>query len=125
MKKEQFDAMDGIDRLRGAASYFNWCNESFNQRYTAEELLKIYAVGMVCGWDVYPDQWTRQQCEAAIKEGKLPKFEEVSDGPIGLHALEVTDCYCQSCRRKRDEEEQAAMDDIPEDDKGIDDGATQ
>lgn len=104
MKREKFEKLDGIDILRNAVGYFNTCRESFNQRYTAEQLIKIYTAGVLGEWDVYPDQWTNQQVDAAINEGKSPKFESTSAGPIGLHALEVTDCYCRTCRDNRDRE---------------------
>ena len=103
MKKEDLEKEFGIDILRRAVNFFNYCNESFNQRYSAEDLLKIAKACWLGEWDVFADQLTKQQIEAAIREGKSPKFEE---NYYGLHALEVSDCSCQPCRQKRDQEEQ-------------------
>lgn len=64
----------GIDDMRAAIKMFNGCNESFNQMFTAMELLKLYRVYKKCGWDFTPDQWEDWQVDAAIQSGKVPDW---------------------------------------------------
>lgn len=108
MKKKE--EQSGIDRMRRAVSILNACNETFNQRWTSEELLKIIDVHILGEWDVYPDTWTTEQCTAAIEHGTTAKFEETR---AGLHALDVTDCGCRNCRVKRSAEEIESADTDP------------
>lgn len=93
MDEEEF----GIDELRSAVQAFDYCEETFLQQFSAEDLLKIRRVWKKCDWDLFPDQWTNQQTEEAIKDGKVPDFEETE---YGMHALNVDDCYCGKCRNK-------------------------
>lgn len=90
----------GIDQLRRTVKLLDACNETFNQEWTAEQLLKIGVAMRACGWDIYPDQWTQQQVDAVLEHGTVPTF----GGSDGEHALAVTDCRCSVCKKKRAEE---------------------
>lgn len=67
--------MLGIDELRKAVALFNACNEEANQRFGATELLAIYRAHKASGWDIYPDQWTIDQLEAACL-GVVPDWDD-------------------------------------------------
>lgn len=64
----------GIDALREAVGAFNHCSETFNQKYSAEELLKIHAVWKLIEWDFPPDEWTSYQLSNALK-GVVPSWD--------------------------------------------------
>jgi hypothetical protein len=66
--------MPGIDTLRKAVNVFNNCNESFNDAWTAEQLLAIYRAYQKCGWDITPDQWEPWQVQDAL-QGKAPIWD--------------------------------------------------
>ena len=95
MKDHRF----GIDVLRDAVALFDGNTESFNQKYTPEQLIKIALACWKSKWSTSPDEWTPQQVAAAILHGTPPTFEERPW--IGLHATNVTDCYCLDCRREQ------------------------
>lgn len=59
-------APTGVDVLRGAVALFNGCNENFNYRYHAHDLLKLYAAYKRSEWDIAPDRWTRRELTEAI-----------------------------------------------------------
>lgn len=65
----------GIDLLRYAAHLFDQCNETSNQRQSAEELLRIADACQRSEWDYYPDQWTLRQTKEAIR-GIVPDWKE-------------------------------------------------
>ena len=94
MTKDEFAKLDGIDILRRSTRILSFCNETFNQQWSAEELLKIATAALLGEWDVLPDRWSEQQVRAAIEHGTAPKFEETE---YGLHSLDVTDCGCSKC----------------------------
>jgi hypothetical protein len=96
--KEQLEAMSGPDQIRRMTNTINMCKEDFNQEYSAEELMKIVRACWLSEWDILPDQWTQQQIDAALEHGTPPEFEEL---PTGIHAKNVTDCYCRKCVRDR------------------------
>jgi len=64
-----------IDELRHMVSNFNACNESFNQRFTLEQLVTLHRVWMACGWDIYPDTWTDRQIREALR-GIPPQWDD-------------------------------------------------
>lgn len=87
-----------VEELRRAVRVIDGMRESFNQEYTAPELLRLAKVCWMGEWDVTPDDWTGQQVGLALSEGRIPHFVETRDG---LHAVGVTDCFCRGCREKR------------------------
>lgn len=66
----------GIELIRYATHMLSSCNETFNMRYTAEQLLRIADAVQKCGWDFYPDQWTEQQVQDCIQFGIVPDWKE-------------------------------------------------
>jgi hypothetical protein len=86
--------LSGIEILRRTVKLFDSNAESFNLEYSAEELIQIARACWESGWDCWPDAWTKEQVEKAIK-GESPQFEERAHG---LHAVGVSDCNCRDCR---------------------------
>lgn len=68
--------LPGIEVLRIAVRMLNDNRESCNQRFTAEELLRIVAAWRASGWDIMPDQWSEKQLRAAAKRGIIPTFND-------------------------------------------------
>jgi hypothetical protein len=65
----------GIELLRRVVGLFDTCNETFNYRWTPEQLLKLAQVCWDSGWDFYPDQYTERQLHEARTCGILPKWD--------------------------------------------------
>lgn len=58
----------GIDELRMAVRWFGSHLESFNQSFTAEELLRLWRYARAhAEVDELADQWTAAQVEAALE----------------------------------------------------------
>lgn len=70
-----------IDELRMLVRNANDCNETFNQRYSIEELVQIHRMWQASDWDNYPDTWTKQQVQEAL-QGKVPKWNDETGEPI-------------------------------------------
>lgn len=68
------DETYGIDDLRYAVNLFNQCNETFLQRWPADDLLKIAIAHRASGWDIYPDQWTARQLREATTLRRPPQW---------------------------------------------------
>lgn len=66
----------GISLLRYAAHMLDRNNEGINQRFTAEELLRIASACERSGWDFMPDEWTARQLEEAATKGTVPQWIE-------------------------------------------------
>lgn len=90
-----------VSDLRRAVRVIDGQRESFNDEYTATEMLRLIQVCWASGWDVTPDEWTAEQCAAALAYGTAPRFEHASGTFDGLHALGVSDCRCRGCRDAR------------------------
>lgn len=69
------EAYVGIDLLRYTVSMLSVCNETFNQKFSAEELIQIARMVRVQEWDVYPDRWAPRQIREALK-GIPPRFND-------------------------------------------------
>lgn len=72
---DEYNAKSGIDHLRLLVKNLDYCNESFNEQFSAAELLKIHRAWMLSGWDIYPDTWTARQIKEALA-GKSPNWDE-------------------------------------------------
>jgi len=66
----------GIELLRRVVHLFDTCNETFNYRWTPEELIKLAKVCWESGWDFYPDQYTERQLYEALTHGRAPKWND-------------------------------------------------
>jgi hypothetical protein len=82
-KEQEF----GIDALRAAVRAFGNCNETFNQKHSAENLLKIHAAWKRAEWDIYPDQWTSYQISKALV-GDVPQWD-TQGRPLSGPAIEA------------------------------------
>ena len=82
------DKETGIETLRNVVDILGNCNESFNQRYTALQLIQIVEMLWKCEWDVLPDVWKDWQVKAALR-GKVPQFREMTneDDPWGENVI--------------------------------------
>jgi hypothetical protein len=76
MPTNKFENEPGVERLRRAIGILDYCNETFNYRWTAAELLKIVDAHLRSGWDIFPDEWSEDQLRAAIDHGTPPTFKE-------------------------------------------------
>ncbi len=83
-----------VSELRNALRVINMMNETFNQQFTAPELLLLVRACWESKWDITPDCWTPQQWARALSDGLVPDFEDNGD-----HAVGVTDCPCRRCKR--------------------------
>jgi hypothetical protein len=72
----------GIDELRAARNIFSHCSETFNQRFTAEQLIAIARASHASEWDTIPDTWTEEQIAAALR-GVAPAWDRETGEPGG------------------------------------------
>lgn len=70
-----------IEELRHMVRNFNNCRESFNERFTIEQLITIHRAWMASGWDIYPDAWEPEQVEEAL-QGIPPQWHTETEKPI-------------------------------------------
>lgn len=75
--------LDGIDELRRATKLFTGCRETFNQRWTAEELLMLARACWASAHDIAPDEWTDAQLGAALS-GKAPTWDDEGEPVLPL-----------------------------------------
>lgn len=73
---KEYDENTGIEKLRLLVSNANYCNESFNEQFTIEELIKIHRALALCAWDILPDSWTERQIREALELGRVPTWDE-------------------------------------------------
>lgn len=66
-------ARSGADLLRLIVRNMGDCRESFNQRFTAFQLVKLGIAHLASGWDLLPDQWEERQIREALR-GKVPRW---------------------------------------------------
>lgn len=64
----------GIDGLRNMVKQFNYCNETFLQKYSIQELIKIGKALSKIEWDYLPDQWTEKQINDALND-RVPQWD--------------------------------------------------
>lgn len=68
----------GIDQLRKAIALFCNCNETFNMRWHAEELIALYRAYAASDMDIPPDRWSDKQLVDALI-GKVPMWSEAGE----------------------------------------------
>lgn len=68
----------GIDLLRYAVRLLDDCNETFNQRWSASQLIRIAEAMQKCEWDFFPHQWTERQKQECVQFGITPQWEVVN-----------------------------------------------
>lgn len=67
---------EGIELIRYAVHLLDRTNESLNQRFTAEQLLRLATACQKSEWDFYPDDWTERQLQECIQFGITPQWKE-------------------------------------------------
>lgn len=72
----------GIALVRYAVNLFSYCNESFNENYSAVELLKIADACQKSSWDIAPDHWDERQISECINLGAVPDWKENDNGKL-------------------------------------------
>jgi len=72
----------GIEKLRKCLNLFNNCNESFNEKFTIDELIKLYNAYMNAEWDFRPDEWTEEQIQSCLKYNRTPEWDEDESGNV-------------------------------------------
>lgn len=75
MTPQEFKDMTAIEHLRLIVQNFNSCNETFNSRFTAVQLLALHKAWMLSPWDKNPDIWTTRQIREALR-GTPPDWDE-------------------------------------------------
>lgn len=70
----------GIEELRHLVGNFDACNETFNQRWTVDQLIVIHRMWIESGWDIFPDQWTERQLREALR-GIPPNWDPDTERP--------------------------------------------
>ena len=85
-KQSKANAEFGIEALRHATRVFDACNETFNQRFDCEQLMKLYYAHMASDWDILPDAWTAEQINEAIHFRKVPNWGDHENDPLPSEA---------------------------------------
>jgi hypothetical protein len=57
----------GIEELRRAVRTLDRCRESWNETFTAAELLLLVQAVAACEWDIFPDQLTEADVARALR----------------------------------------------------------
>jgi hypothetical protein len=58
-----------------ATRALNGCRESFLDRFTALQLLKLHEMWVASEWDIRPDEWSAVQVRRALR-GKVPTWND-------------------------------------------------
>jgi hypothetical protein len=86
MTREELERMTGAEQLRLIVSNIDHMSETFLDMYTLEEIVQLYRMCLLSGFDVYPDQWTRRQVRAAL-QGIPPSWDN-DEKPVYLKGKE-------------------------------------
>ena len=65
-----------VEVLRRVVDMCDRSPESFNQRFTITELVRLWQVSYLCEWDYDPYQWSQEQIADALGDGIIPTFDE-------------------------------------------------
>lgn len=65
-----------VEVLRRVVDMCDRSPESFNQRFTIAELVRLWQVSYLCEWDIDPYQWSEEQIADALGDGIIPTFDE-------------------------------------------------
>lgn len=78
----------GAEELRAVVSIIDGLRESFNDRFTAEQLLKLVRMHWASEWDIPPDEWTPRQIRESLR-GKPPRWDDGERPVYGKSAVTV------------------------------------
>ena len=76
----------GIDLVRKAVNVMAYCDESWNQRWTACQLLELTKAHILADYDFLPDSWTEDQISDVLIRGLVPAWVEVEKPTIDYMA---------------------------------------
>lgn len=81
MTKKEYDERYkiGIEQLRAVVKAFGDVNESFVQRFSVSQLIRLHEAWLLCDWDFSPDTWTERQVKEAMR-GTVPQWDTAEDG---------------------------------------------
>ena len=65
-----------VECLRFVTHMCNRMPDSFNQRFTIAELVRLWQVSYLCEWDYDPHEWSEDQIADALGDGIIPTFDE-------------------------------------------------
>lgn len=65
-----------VEVLRFVTRMCDRSPETFNQRFTIAELVRLWQVSYMCDWDIDPYQWSEEQIADALGDGIIPTFDE-------------------------------------------------
>lgn len=68
--------LTGADQLRAIVRAMGDVPEWFNDRYSAQELVRIYSALFASEWDISPHEWAPEQVEAAARANVVPRFDD-------------------------------------------------
>ncbi len=89
----------GAEELRLLVSNLDYTSESFNDRWTLEQLVQLHRMLQASEWDILPDVWTERQVDEALA-GIPPSWDDdenpVYDDQRAAH--EACDCGCEDGR---------------------------
>lgn len=89
MPKEK---LSGANLLRRTANIIKNCNETFNQRFNAEDWIKLGQAFIDSEYDILPDAWSEEQIKECLTFRATPKWQEVSGELIPM----LKDVYIHS-----------------------------
>lgn len=87
MTIQEFEELNGIEKMRVIARALGNCNESFLASFTIPQLIKLYKAWITSGWGFYPDQWTDRQVKQALR-GHAPMWNN-NGQPVYMTYIKV------------------------------------
>ena len=82
MTPQEFKGKPAIDHLRLIVQNFDSLNETFNQRFSLEQIFALHKAWMLSDWDINADLWTVRQIREALR-GVPPNWDE-NENPVYL-----------------------------------------
>ena len=67
-----------VEVLRSVTRMCDRMPESFTQRFTIAELVRLWQVAQLCEWDYDPCWWTEDQIADALDDGIIPTWHKLS-----------------------------------------------
>jgi hypothetical protein len=75
MNIKELKELTAAEELRILVSNLNVNSETFNDKYSIEELIQINRMLMLADWEIYPDQWSQKQIKEAL-QGIPPSWKK-------------------------------------------------
>lgn len=81
-------ATTDIEVMRHMVDLFSGCSESFNARFTLDELMALFMAYAFSEWDILPGGWTEAQVQDALRYNISPAFYRDTETAITYEATE-------------------------------------